>query len=58
MKPSKECEPSLTIYTNGQHPCKNRLIFEDNFERPFINKTKWVVEQYTPITHGPPVSNT
>ncbi|KAK9694456.1 hypothetical protein QE152_g33533 [Popillia japonica] len=54
MKPSKECEPSLTIYTNGQHPCKNRLIFEDNFERPFINKTKWVVEQYTPITHGPP----
>ncbi|KRT81458.1 hypothetical protein AMK59_5855, partial [Oryctes borbonicus] len=39
---------------NGQHPCKGQLIFNDNFEGPFINKKKWIVEQYTPITHGPP----
>lgn len=56
-KNPKKCVKSVTVVNGRRASCKDALLFEDHFDQPRIDPSKWIVEHRIP-TYISPASTT
>lgn len=48
--PSPPCRPTVTKINGDKPACASALIFEDNFNAASIDESKWLKEQFIPLS--------